>query len=329
MRGSLEIICATIAFGMGVDKPDVKFVVHYSIPSSLVNLYQEAGRAARGRGETARHYCFYSAKDAARFKYMNGWKGKPTSAPLPSEGSEGATTLDFDARQIQNIDDVSSFCRQTTQCRRVLLLRALDDPIVSSGQPLRFNPRCCDVCDLLGTAAAAPPSSIISSSTSTSALSESLQDMKLASDAPISSDGPFSFARADIQPVFGEKRGAPPPSLSNKGSLAADKTKVTPIKSTLLPTNSDSTNDGAEAATAAGVDEDDCCSLLRLRNPHPRDALLRFDEGTHTYTVVDGSSRGQGQQQGGGREVSISVTGLWNRYFPKAADFPAFAIVSR
>lgn len=74
MAGSLEAVVATVAFGLGIDKPDVRFVYHLDVPDSLDSYYQEIGRAGRD-GEPAEAVLFFRAEDAGRQRFLGAAPG--------------------------------------------------------------------------------------------------------------------------------------------------------------------------------------------------------------------------------------------------------------
>lgn len=122
--GHFKVIVATIAFGMGIDKADVRFVIHHSIPKSLEGYYQETGRAGRD-GKRSECVLYWTMDDARKLEGM-------------INDSEDAS-LQQKHHQLQKLRQVTAFCQALTECRRTNILKYFGE---------RFDPAHCHAsCD--------------------------------------------------------------------------------------------------------------------------------------------------------------------------------------
>ncbi|MGQ8364535.1 DNA helicase RecQ [Glaciecola sp. 1036] len=120
LRDELQVVVATVAFGMGINKSNVRFVVHHDVPRSIESFYQETGRAGRD-GMPAEALLLYDERDAARIKK---WI------------ADGATADRFEI-EMHKFDAMQSFAEAQT-CRRQVLLNYFSD----------YRPLPCGNCDI-------------------------------------------------------------------------------------------------------------------------------------------------------------------------------------
>ena len=126
------VMVATIAFGMGIDKPDVRYVVHLNLPKSIESYYQETGRAGRD-GESADALMIFGLDDVVQL----------------SQFIDGSQAEEQHKRVEKNkLDALLGFC-ELSECRRDALLSYFGETRIPSTEPLEIieKHRCCDNCD--------------------------------------------------------------------------------------------------------------------------------------------------------------------------------------
>ncbi|KAJ6585409.1 P-loop containing nucleoside triphosphate hydrolase protein [Mycena capillaripes] len=141
-NGGVDVVCATIAFGLGIDKGDVRYIIHYDLPKSLEGYYQETGRAGRD-GSPSKCILYYSREDVIRVKrWVSGAHSKRTNAANKAAGPAPSQ------RAVDSLTSLIQFAESTSICRHVAICRYFGEPIDMDDEEVvkKYCNKMCDIC---------------------------------------------------------------------------------------------------------------------------------------------------------------------------------------